>query len=224
MKKGFGVLVFFILTASLFAKTMVIAEGSGLSEIQAAINSAKKGDVIVINSGFYETSDKIVVDGKSGITIRGEGQVDIVCNLLAHVIVIKNSDDIVVENLHMVHSIYMNSEYAECGETANVIQIENSNFITVRKCELNGCGYIGINSNDCPSITVKDNYIHSNTSTGIIIAMSVGHPVSVEISGNRIINNRTPIEFMGHYVYEDSNTKQLKMSGNIIYPKPALEW
>lgn len=225
MKKTFVALILLLSSTILFAKTITVVNGSGVNEIQSAINSAKKGDIVIIKSGFYETTAKLQIEGKSGITIQGEGQVDIVCNLLAHVIEIKNSDNIILENLHMVHSIYMNSENAQCGETANVIEIENSDFITVKKCELNGCGYIGVNAKDCPNLTVTDSYIHSNTYYGIIYMVENKKSGLVVIKNNRMINNHNPIFYKDMDVNADiPGGKELIMSGNLIYPGPTLTW
>ncbi len=225
MKKIAFSMLLLILSTMIFARTITVSNTYESYEIQAAINSAKKGDVIVIKSGFYETSDALIIDGKSGITIQGEGQVDIVCTVFAHVMEIKNSNNIIIENLHMVHSIRMNTEGAGCGETANVIEINNSDFITIRKCELNGCGYIGVNSIDCPTITITDNYIHSNTYYGIIYMVEKKKPGLITIKNNRMINNANPIYYKDMDIYSDiSGSKELIMSGNIIHPTTSLTW
>jgi parallel beta-helix repeat protein len=199
-------------------KALVVGGKTGIPDIQTAINQAKNGDVIQITAGLYKTKDVLTIQGKTNLVIKAQGVVDIICEEYVHVLKIINSNNITIDGLHMVHS--RNATPDGCGPQGNVIHIEQSDRITVQNCELNGCGYIGIYGEDLATLTVKNNYIHTNTSAGIhLYSYSEKNPTLVTIQNNRMYNNYEPVVILGKTYWSDTNEgRWLRMSGNTIYP------
>ena len=195
---------------------ITVGPNGDFQDIQEAIDYARNGETILIEEGIYEVDDSLYISGKSDITLKGDGYVDIIGQTYVHSLVVENSSYIIIENLHLVHR--MHAAVVNCGG-ADVMRLENCDYVSISGCELNGCGNIGVHVLGCGNVDIINNYIHSNTTSGIEVDKYSSAPLRVYIEGNRIINNSTkPVDFRGKILYRDSKTQGLEMVNNVIYP------
>ncbi|OHD12461.1 MAG: hypothetical protein A2086_07345 [Spirochaetes bacterium GWD1_27_9] len=201
-------------------KNITIGDKKAFSTLEEAINKASSGDVIKIKQGLYVVDSEIIISNKKNIKIVGEGFVDIICSVYVSILVLNNCDNITIENLHIVHKMGSNYNYNSCEvANANVIDIYESENITIKNCELNGCGNIGIYCNESDKIIIQDNYIHSNVTYGISLNKDQKSITKIVIENNRIINNAEPIYYNYETIYKDtSSKKEIIMKNNTIFP------
>ena len=215
--KFFLVSLFLIISIlGISSKTITVGKGQNYESLQDAIDNARSGDVIRIKQGVHSYTNGISMYKKENIQIIGEGFVDIVCIFYENILTLNSCKNVTIDNVHLVHSY--NKEYT-CSD-ANVIAVYNSENITIKNCELNGCGDIGVNIYESDKVTVMNNYIHSNVSSAINITSDSKKMTRITIENNRILNNAAPIVYNYNYIYKDTNDyKGIITKNNLIYPE-----
>jgi len=143
------------------------------SSLQALIDRSPDGSVISIPSG--EHLGTLVIKGRRQLTIRAEpGTASLVQeDEFADVMVIVDSEDILVEGLGMSHRTS-----GWC--TGDVLVIHNTRHVTVRECDISGSGAVGIQVTHSADITVEHNHVHHCTYQALSL---------VEVYDARIVNN-----------------------------------
>ena len=130
------------------------------TDILALNEYAENGDEIILREGVYELTRSIELWEKNDIVLRGEGLVKLICNdINDNVFWIVTCKRVRLENLHCTHT--NPPEGAFC--TGNVIAIDMCEDITIKDCDINGCGAIGVYNFGGRKITLKNNVIHDNT-------------------------------------------------------------
>lgn len=215
--------VYFITLLSLLpafglnSKIITVGYDSEYQTIQEAVGISSNGDTIKIKNGVYATDYAIVVENKSNLKIIGEGYVDVICNSYVNIIEFRNCKNVLIENIHAVHGL--GTAYYGCGEESNVLALYDCQNITIRKCELNGCGHIGIYAYDSDNLLITNNYIHSNVNSGISITKYNVEIKNIAIIGNRLINNAQPILYDYEEISEDSEDYEgITLKNNTYYP------
>ena len=174
---------------------------SGELSLQAAIDQASYGDTVLLHDGTYTSDRSILVESKQGVTIRGDGEVWIICtDVYENVLTISYSESVKLAYVKARHEEWL-TEY-ECHGA--VVQIDESSDVTLYECELNGSGAIGVSVQFSGSVTVSACYIHSNSYAGVYLY----DVATVKLFNNVIEYNRS---FIDAYSVE-----QLEMEGNWI--------
>lgn len=213
----FTVLVLLFPTFGLNSKIITVGKDAEYQTIQEAVGISSNGDTIKIKSGVYATDYTIVVKNKTNLKIIGEGYVDVICGSYVNIIEIRNCKNVLIENVHAVHAL--GTAYYGCGEESNVLALYDCQNITIRKCELNGCGHIGIYAYDSNNLLITNNYIHSNVNSGISITKYNVEITNIAIIGNRLINNAAPILYDYEQINEDSEEyEEITLQNNTYYP------
>ncbi len=206
MKKLFFVFaVFSLLCLSItgYARTITVHPGQS---IQNAINSANEGDTVLINAGIHRISETLLVNEKKGIKIMGVGRnIIILNNLNATVLNVNQSTDITIEGLRLTHIPEGRSE--GCGIDGLVLSV-SGNQITVRKCELDGCGTVGIMMNNIKKLLVEDCVFFNNSIYGIL---SYSGAEDVTINRNTFRNNKEVSALVNI-----QNAKNIKFTNNLV--------
>jgi hypothetical protein len=128
----------------------------GRETIQQAIDRSQEGDVIVLAAGTYYTQSPILVEHKRDLTIRGEDSVLIVnSQTYDHVFSIFDCTKLSITDIEAGHS-----ETPFCyGDVIYITQCEN---VEIVRCNLYGCGVIGVEMVKCTDIRVLNCLIHDN--------------------------------------------------------------
>lgn len=151
-------------------------------DVQALIDRTPDGGIVRIPAGRYVLERGLVIEGRSRLTLLGEpGTAVLVKDVNVHVLTVRNSSAIQVENLHLRHQEPLR-EYQCHG---SVVRIENSNGVTIIGCELDGCGAIGVAAYGSTNITVRNCSIHHNTFN----AFYLDSCREIELAGNTVENN-----------------------------------
>lgn len=126
-------------------------------EIQEVIEKAAPGQTIIFSPGTYRLRQSLIVRNKNGLTLRAKGAVTLICNSrYDNVISIHNSKFVELIGLHLTH---LNpGDGSTC--VGHVVFVSSSLRTTIRNCDLDGCGAIGIYAytND---VRVSHTHIHS---------------------------------------------------------------
>jgi hypothetical protein len=117
------------------------------------VSGAQSGSTICLGPGVYR--GRLIVGGKSGITIRGAGNSTIVAGGSVDGIVISDSTNIVVEDLKL---------YA--GSPANVY-VARSRGVLLQRLDI-GAGAIGVHVDDRSEVTISDSFIYAMTGDGVL--------------------------------------------------------
>jgi len=181
-----------LVTVPLFARTWRIGPDSGGDQLQAALDRAGKGDVVILANGVYRTVETLRIDAKEEFTLRAELSAVIECEAYIPIVAIEGSTNVTIENLTLYH-VSENREPDACGPGASVVDISDSLGVTVRNCELNGSGSVGVNALSSNKLRILDNYIHDNIVAAVVLSMNRarGKP-DVVMSGNVIRDNAAP--------------------------------
>jgi len=175
---------------SLFSKTITVHPGE---KLQAAIHSARPGDTILLKSGTHITKKDIIIRSKTNLTIKGEKKAKIVCdNPDTAVISIISSRNIQIINIFATHREPEN--VSAC--TGSVILIYDcKGYVKIDKCDLNGCGSIGVEAFNSEKIQITNSFIHNNNWAGIVVKR-----IKKLFVQNCIIvnNNNSPFEIDQH--------------------------
>lgn len=223
MSKLYLYIIFFIfILSNLFSKTINVKNGDSYEQINKIIEMAESYDVILFEDGIYVVDYTFWINNKKNLTIKAENKASIECRMYASVFYVENCSNLTIENFHLYHT---EDAEAACAD-AHVLSIYDSKNITVKNCELNGCGEIGVYSYNSDDIKITNCYIHSNISYGIYIT-TYDESENIEnvdlgfryiIEDNIITGNENPVFFLNDLLYEDeSNINGLIMIGNNIY-------
>ncbi len=192
--------VLFCASVALAADPVRISAGGPLS-LQTAIDAARAGDTIVLSAGTYSTHTAIIVSNHSGLTLRGEGDVRLLCtDLYQNVMTLDGSQDIRIEGIAARHSQSLGTYACE----GSVIAAQNVTGLVISKCELAGSGSIAVDLSGCENVEVSDCFIHDNT----FAAFSLTDVASITIAGNRVERNAATMYSAG--------VSGLTMAGNTV--------
>ena len=174
-------LLFAFASIGLVAETLRVSP-QGKLRLQSAIDAARDGDTIILSGGTYVSAVPVAVSGRTGLTLRAEGVVWLVCkDLYADVLTVTDCADLRIEGIRARHEVKL-AEY-ECE--GSVISARSVRGLLVRGCELAGSGAVGIDLSDCEDVEVNGCYLHDNS----LAALSLSEVSSVVISSNRISKN-----------------------------------
>ena len=155
-------------------------------DLHEMLDSCQNGDSLFIRTGEYYLSESLELWEKKNIVVTGEG----FCKLIAqntddNVMWIITCENIEVRNIQATHTAPAEDE--RCY--GNVFALDMGENVTIRNCDINGCGAIGVYIFGTENITLENNYIHDNTLWGV---QDDGHGmVYPEESDNvHFINNR----------------------------------
>jgi len=174
---------------------------SGQRSLQAAIDSARNGDSIVLAAGTYSSAAAVTLADRERLTLRGEGDVRIVCmDLYQNVIAVIGGRDLRIEGIQARHAQPLNAYECE----GSVIWAENVKGLVISRCELAGSGSIGVDLSGSEEVEVTGCWLHNNT----FAAISLTDVSSITISDNRIVGNAATMYAAG--------VSGLTMAGNVI--------
>lgn len=124
------------------------------SKVHTLLEKAKDGSVTTIPDGEYK-SQYFVLNNKKNLTIKGNpGRVWLVSeDNLATIFILINCENITFEGIGFLHKVQ-----GHC--TGNSIDVFKSKNIRFNKCDISGCGVIGINANLVENLEVTNSYIH----------------------------------------------------------------
>lgn len=165
-------------------------------DIQAVIDNSKDGDVIVFAKGIYRVATALKIYGKSNLTLNGNGSSIICDSLSADVISVDKSEGIALINFKATHT----RPSGPLGCTGNVFLVYRSSNILIEKCDINGCGIVGVCSYETDNLNISNNIIHENKEYAILY---IGP--SVKITDNIIENNGNSNAIA--YSYSDKNRR-----------------
>lgn len=166
---------------ALWAGPVRLSAGGPLS-LQDALDAAKDGDTIILTAGTYSTPAAITISSRSGLTLRGEGNVRLLCtDLYQNVMTLADSHDIRIEGIVVRHSQPAGTYACE----GSVISAQSVTGLVISRCELAGSGSIAVDLSGCEDIEVSDCFIHDNT----FAAFQLTDVASITIAGNRVQRN-----------------------------------
>lgn len=167
--------------AALSADTLRISSG-GQRSLQSAIDAAQNGDTVVLSAGTYSSPVAISISDREDLTIRGEGDVRILCtDLNENVLTIAGGRNIRIEGIQTRHAQPLNAYQCE----GSVISAQNVKGLVITGCELAGSGSIGVDLSGCEEVEVSGCSLHNNT----FAAFSLTDVSSITIANNRIMQN-----------------------------------
>lgn len=156
-----------------FATTWTVGQtGADFRTIQAAVDAAQSGDVIVVASGIYRES---VVITTSRLEIIGAG---------AGQSIIENVD-IPVSFVRLAGGRLEGFTLRYTGlDDKPALLIENASPLVVDN-EITGAGLAGVEIHNGAAPTLLDNHIHENLGTGVLVYDGA----NVNLTGNKIERN-----------------------------------
>lgn len=182
----------FFLTACHVNRNIIKVKGSNkmYSSIADAVDSSASGSTLIIYPGKYTIDDQLWVT-KDSFTLKGKGNVEILCTNMESNVIWIGGTNITIKNIKAKH--IKPGFYAEC--TGNVIYIDMGENIHIENCDLNGCGRIGINIQGGSHIVIRKNLIHDNTECAVKVdniryfGTTNDNPEKVRFIDNTIYNN-----------------------------------
>lgn len=164
------------------------------------IGAARAGDRVVFLEGQYRIHEPLTLNGLKEVTVSARGRVELVLDdLYAPVIQLDNCQKIRLVGLRARHAEPADEYRCEGA----VIALKDCNQVTVRGCELNGCGAAGIYAMQVKHLLVKDNRIFNNSYAGLWF-----NSVSATILDNHIHDNEAALITWG--------ANEIHMGGNRI--------
>lgn len=146
----------FFLSLALFVAGSLFAQ----NKLQTLIDNTPDGGTVVIPAGKHVIDTPLNIEGRSGLTLKGEGNCKIyLTDLWKNVLIVTNSTSIKLEGLYLSHLKPL-KEY-QCN--GGVVLLSNSQKLVVDNCELEGSGTIGIKGYQIKDLKVTHCYIHDNT-------------------------------------------------------------
>ena len=174
-------LLFAFASIGLAAETRHISP-QGKLRLQPAIDAARDGDTIILSGGTYLLMVPVAVSGRTGLTLRAEGVVWLVCkDLYVDVLAVTDCEDLRIEGIRARHE----EELAEYECEGSVISARNVHGLLIAGCELAGSGAVGIDLSNCEDVEVNGCYLHDNS----LAALSLSEVSSILITSNRISKN-----------------------------------
>ena len=182
--------------------------------IQAAVDAAQAGDVILVAKGTY---DPFVVDGKTGITLKGKGKPEVdATGMAAPAAAVLNSSGIVLEGF-----VFRSPD--DVGEADGVLVLSSTD-VTIRKCTIEDIGSDGIRSSDSSGLLIEKCTIQRTSSDGIEFdeddALLLPPPTASIIRKNKFLNigdDGIDLDGNGHLVekntVDDTGSAGIKVEG-----------
>lgn len=199
----FGIILTFVFSLSLVSQNV-----TNEKELFDAVAKAKNGDVIKLEKKIYNISEPIIISEVDNLTIEGQGATIILESTTENVFQILYSNSFTMKNIKATHS----EPDGPLGCTGNVVYIENCDDATFYKCDLNGCGMVGIAAYYCDNLLVEKSYLHKNSEYAIIYQGS-----SLNVEKTKFENNGNDNSIYFSYVkdgeYADWPPKT-KINGN----------
>lgn len=177
-------------------------EVDSLINIHQRIAEASNGDTVYIPEGIYKIDHALEIN--HDLHLIGIGNVEIICTNMDDNVIILWSGNVSLINIKARHEPPKNSEKITC--MGNVIMVDHAETIYIERCELNGCGVVGVYENiHWEKLILKDNYIHSNSSCAIYYD---GRKVNEAFDCERIIFEGNTFENNGINTNELSYTEK----------------
>lgn len=164
-----------------------------------ALSNLTSNSKLTIPEGTYMIPARMEINNLENVVIEGDGNVDIqLTDANDAVFMVYDCKNITVRNLHLKH--YVPDENQVC--TGGVLNLSSTDNVTVERCDLNGCGVVGISGWGNTGLKVRENYIHDNSYAGISLVSPSGQELlivngempleGVELEGNMIEDNGSP--------------------------------
>ncbi|MBN2890586.1 MAG: right-handed parallel beta-helix repeat-containing protein [Bacteroidales bacterium] len=167
-----GMLFFPFLSNAQLVKTV--------DELYSAIEKAENNTIITLENKIFTITEPIYIDGIDNFMLDGNGATIILKSTTENVFNITNCNNFTMKDLKATHT----EPDGPLGCTGNVVYIENCKNATFLKCDLNGCGMVGIAAYYCKDMMVLKSYIHKNSQYAIIY-----EGPNILIKGNKFENN-----------------------------------
>lgn len=184
--------VFLPLAPTEHATTHIVDQnGSGdFTTIQAAIDAAGNGDVIIVNAGTYTEGISITSDN---LALRANGTVIIDPDTSSHGVYV-NANQVLVDGFEITG--VTGEEFL--GYSAAGIVVEGSN-ITLSGNIIHNNGHVGIQTLEgTANLLIDGGQIYDNTSSGI----GLGGGSHITIQGTEIFNTGVEADGDGNYQYQ----------------------
>lgn len=181
-------------------------------DIQEKINGAKDGSCIVITDGEYIINEPIVIQNRQNITISGDKDVWIFGNKVDfQIFILKDSNNIILRNIKACHKIDQKNGNTKITpkRKGSVVDIENCKKVTLKNCELEGCGVYGVYAVNTDILNIFGCYLHHNSwkALGLFNNENVTNAV---IKDCTIVNNADFIEKEGTISIQFEGTNVIK--------------
>lgn len=177
------------------------------AELQDALQDAvdHPGSVIilegkdyVLGEGFDEDEegyyDNYGCSDVDGLTIRGTQGTRMLIECLEKTVIVISSSTVTMENLTLGHTSGKDAIYEGiCGNNADVIYVGEQSDLTIKNCDLFGCGWTGLNVTDNSNVSVENSVIHDCSNNAVCV--SAGGKVSCvgcQFSGNGYARDLDP--------------------------------
>ena len=169
--------------------------------VQQLIDDAEDNELIHVPSGRYVLSKGLLVENRKDLRIVFEkGASILVDDVTLNVISIVGSENISVENVKLAH-LKPRETYACHG---NVVDIRDSRNVKILRCDISGCGAVGVMVRGTEGLLLDGCHVHRNTFNALYLHGSRG----VRIERNVIEHNAN---FLQLYDVDD-----FRMSHNVI--------
>ena len=145
IRKTFMLIVVYTIQTPLFAK---IHNVSNVNALHRAVSKAKPGDTIRLSAGKYNLKKRIVIEGKSNITIEGKAYRTIL-------------------NGRRVKNTTLDELTGQPISWLGLIHIEKSEDIKISGIRLKNSNFAGFYIEDSERITIEDSSTHNTYSSGI---------------------------------------------------------
>ncbi len=157
-----------------------------------------KNKIIKVDEGRYESDKEIYARGEN-LLIEGKGIVEIICtNMEANVFWISGTH-ITIRNIVARH--VEPPFYAHC--VGNVFTLDVCDYVTLEKCDINGCGRVGVYYNISDTkLNLFENKIHNNSLAAI--SDQDGNLY------NEAVENHPLITFRGNYFVDNGASRALR--------------
>lgn len=150
----------FLVAPAALGRTILVGEGLDYPSPMEAFPDVRDGDTVLVAAGVYESDVSLELFGVRNVTLEGEEGATLVCSsMLENVMWIVYCDSVTVSGFTATHT-QPSKEQRCCG---NVFALDSSDGITIRDCEISGCGAIGVYTFNCGDVLLEDNFIHGNT-------------------------------------------------------------
>ncbi len=152
------------------AKLLVVGKNAEFRDPQSAFDACTDGDEIQILEGSYTSNGNVSLVKKNNIKITGKGNVWIIASELGwDVVRLVGCENITMSNIKMRHAKPDRKDKDVNGCGGRVLSVEGGRNLTIKNCEMNGCGRIGVdftnylNDADYSNIVLQNNKIHKNS-------------------------------------------------------------
>lgn len=137
---------------------------STVDELFEAIENASDGAKITLEKNTYTINQPIIISDLDGITIDGKGSTIILESTTENVFQITDCEGFIMKNIKATHT----EPDGPLGCMGNVVYIQDCPGAIFKKCDLNGCGIVGIAAYNCDALLIDKCHIHKNSQYGII--------------------------------------------------------